>query len=73
MRVDRCDNCGKETVDSRRFAYEAREAAYETERDFISIHVEHNEDVLHLDACSWACLADLALRRATDSVADGVS
>lgn len=68
--VQRCDNCGKETVGNPyRYAHEAREAAFEANAEFVTITVEHNEDVLHFDACSWACCADLALKRAAEAVA----
>lgn len=66
--VQRCDNCGKESVNPYRFAEEAREAAWEANADFVSISVQHNEDVLHFDACSWACTAEMAMKRAAESV-----
>jgi len=64
--VQRCDNCGRETIQAHRFADEAREAAWEASADFVSITVEHNEDVQHFDACSWACTAEMALKRAAE-------
>ena len=49
----RCDACGKET-DSRMWASLAN--------GWVS--VEANEDEDHFDACSWACVAEMALRKA---------
>lgn len=63
--VRRCDNCPRETVDEYRYAGEARDAAREVNSDFVWIQVEHNEDVQHFDACSWACAAELAAKRAS--------
>lgn len=71
MNVKRCDNCGKETIDAYRFAGDARCAAHEANEPFVSIHVECNEDVLHFDACSWACCAELAFSRATSTASTG--
>lgn len=71
VKVIRCDNCGRETVEPYRFAGEARDAAWELRRDFVTIDVEHNEDVQHFDACSWSCVAEMAMKRAAEAVTRG--
>lgn len=59
MRLIRCDGCGK-TIDDP-VGIVGNPERYE----FFYIHVEANEDADHFDACSWACVADVAMRRAT--------
>lgn len=51
----RCDACGKESADEHRRSLDPA---------FIWIDVEANEDIDHFDACSWACVAELALSKA---------
>lgn len=71
MKVMRCDNCGRESVHVYRFTGEARDAAWECNRDWfdVDISVEHNEDIFHADLCSLTCLADWALKRAAEQMA----
>lgn len=58
-RFRRCDVCGKEAKDDRRALA----------HDFVWIDVEADEDVDHFDACSWACVAEMALAKAARDVA----
>lgn len=58
-RLRRCDACGKETQEK---AYGASDPS------FIWIDVEANADVDHFDACSWACVAEVALSKAARDV-----
>jgi hypothetical protein len=62
MRVMRCDGCGNLADDPRGFS--PQNATY----GWFSIYVEANEDDQHLDACSWACVADVAMQRAVPSL-----
>ena len=57
-RIRRCDACGKEAPDGR----------YGIDNDFIWIDVEADEDTDHFDACSWACVAEMALAKAARDV-----
>ena len=58
-KIMRCDACGKESAVALRGL----------DPDFIWIDVEANEDIDHFDACSWACVAQMALAKAANAVA----
>lgn len=60
-KLRRCDSCGKESPDNWR----------DVDIDFVWIDVEANEDADHFDACSWACVAEIALAKAAREVTRG--
>ena len=67
----KCDNCGRLQQEPRRTWGEERAALWEERKDHVLISLEHNEDSQSFDACSWACVADLALKQAAAAVVDG--
>lgn len=65
----KCDNCGRMQQDPVRVYGEERLALWDARRDQVLISLEHNEDDQSFDACSWACVAELALRQAAEVAA----
>jgi hypothetical protein len=72
MRFVRCDNCGKDQQDPYRNTYEERERLLSEQSDKVIISLEHNEDVQNFDACSWECVAALALKQSAENAIDGL-
>lgn len=68
-RWTKCDNCGKLQIEPYRLAPDERAEAWEARADQVSISLEHNEDAKSFDACSWACVAEIALRMAAETAA----
>lgn len=66
-RFMRCDNCGTDQREPFRLSGAERAEAWEAMRDQVLISLEHNEDARSFDACSWACVAEIALRQAAES------
>lgn len=54
----RCDACGKDSAETR----------WHGDPEFVWIDVEANEDSDHFDACSWACVAEMAIAKAARQV-----
>lgn len=65
----KCDNCGRMQQEIRRIHGQEVERIWEERKDQVLISLEHNEDDQSFDACSWACVAELALRQAAESAA----
>lgn len=63
----KCDNCGKLQLDPFRLDGDERREAWDARADQVLISLEHNEDAQCFDACSWACVADIALRQAAQN------
>lgn len=66
----KCDNCGTLQREPYRLHGAERDEAWEARKDQVLISLEHNEDDQSFDACSWACVADLALKQAARSAAE---
>ncbi|MFF8817291.1 hypothetical protein ACF07D_04735 [Leucobacter sp. NPDC015123] len=64
-RFVRCDNCGKDFREPFARRWFSVTAAPPEAEDAVVISLEHNEDVQNADACSWACVAELALKQST--------
>jgi len=62
-RYVKCDNCGTLQVDPFRLEGDAREEAWAARANQVNISVEHNDDSECFDACSWACVAEMAFKR----------
>lgn len=67
MRFVRCDNCGKDQQEPYRVPYELAQRLHEEQPDRVLISLEHDEDAQSFDACSWACVAAIALRQSAES------
>lgn len=68
----KCDNCGRLQLEPFRLsAQEERDEAWDARKDQVLISLEHNEDAQSFDACSWACVAELALRQAAEAATGG--
>ena len=63
----KCDNCGRMQQDPFRTRGGECDALWEARKDQVLISLEHNEDDQSFDACSWACVAELALRQAAET------
>lgn len=55
--VMRCDSCGKEEIAHSRFSAGG---------SWVSVEAEEDDDCF--DACSWACVAAMALSKASEEV-----
>ena len=67
----KCDNCGVLQLDPYRLGTdEEREEARRVRERQVLITLEHDDNALCFDACSWACVADLALKQAAESAAN---
>lgn len=63
----RCDNCGKYQKDPHRVSWEEQERLHDEQADRVVISLEHNENIKSFDACSWACVAAIALTQSAES------
>lgn len=66
-RYVKCDNCGTLQVEPFRLSGHEYRDAWDARANQVNISVEHNEDSQCFDACSWACVADLAVKRSADN------
>lgn len=69
----RCDNCGKDQMEPRRVSWKERERLQMDQADRVLISLEHNEDIKSFDACSWACVAEIAMRQSAESAMTEIS
>lgn len=67
MRQIRCDGCGKTLDDPR--GYSARNPEIDGWHEAY-VYVECSDDTWSFDACSWACVADIAMRRAANELGE---
>lgn len=63
----KCDNCGEMKVEPYRLTFAEKEEARAARKDEVVISLEHDDDAQNFDACSWACVAEIALRQAAEN------